>query len=212
MRETHVTFPCGLLKLEGIHYAAVGQGIRPAVVVCHPHPLNGGSMHNSVVEAVAAALSAVRINALLFNFRGVGGSDGSYGGGMEERKDVTAALDWLEKQRSTDGDKLGVCGYSFGGGVALPVACAEDRVEGVALISPYFEVLPDGLLRTCTKAKLFVTGTEDRVVAPEDVASYSTMAAEPKRAAFINGADHFWGGYEKEMADVVAEFFSGLFG
>jgi uncharacterized protein len=210
VKPVGVVFPCGELKLEGLYFDAGLKDAVPAVVVCHPHSLHGGSMDNNVTRAIAGSLTGAGINAFLFNFRGVGASGGRYGGGIEERKDVLAALDWLQVRQGVDASRLGLAGYSFGAGVAFPVACSEDRVRGVALVSPYFEVAPGSLFETCLKPKLFVTGTCDRIVSPEDVAGYIASALEPKKAVFINGPDHFWAGYESEMS-AVADFFNELF-
>jgi alpha/beta superfamily hydrolase len=77
MKKEYVTFPCGKLKLEGIFFEAGAGDPLPAVVVCHPHPLYGGSMNNNVTMAIAGALGELPLNALLFNFRGVGASGGN---------------------------------------------------------------------------------------------------------------------------------------
>ncbi|MCX6005190.1 MAG: alpha/beta hydrolase [Chloroflexi bacterium] len=211
MKQEHVTFPCGNLKLEGIFYKIEGKGKVPAAVICHPHPLYGGSMHNNVTYAIAAALASSSIAALLFNFRGVGGSEGEHGGGLAEQEDTGAALQWLQTQRAVDSEKLALAGYSFGAAVALPVACADKRVQGIALISPYFEKSHIALLKNCIKPKLIVSGSDDELVAADDVAGYYTEAAEPKEFKLIKGADHFWGGYEEEMAAAVARFLERLF-
>lgn len=211
VKKDQVAFPCGKLKLEGIYYGA-GAGVpSPAVVVCHPHPLYGGSMHNNVTYAIASALAAAKINALLFNFRGVGSSGGSYGGGIEETKDVEAALDWLQERKDVDQDKIGLAGYSFGAGVAFHVACSDGRVRAAALISPYFEYDPDDMLKSCIKPKLILGGSEDQVVPQDRLLEYGREACLPKQVEIVQGPDHFWGGYENAMSGIVADFFSGVF-
>ena len=209
MKPQQVTFPCGGLKLEGLYYGVETEKPVPAVVACHPHPLYGGSMHNNVTYAVADALVKSAIAALLFNFRGVGGSGGRHSGGTAEREDIKAALDWLQLQQNVDKERLGLAGYSFGGGVALPVACEDKRVKGAALISPYFESSPDSLLRDCRKPKLIMGGGSDDMVLASDIERYGREAAEPVKCEIVKGADHFWGGYERLMADKVAGFFKG---
>lgn len=152
MKPRSVMFPCGGIKLEGLFYGVEAQGPVPAVVVCHPHPLHGGSMHNNVTYAIADVLVGSGIAALLFNFRGVGRSQGSYGGGTAEQEDIGAAIDWLALGQGVDVGRAGLAGYSFGGGVALPVACADERVRCIALISPYFEISPIVLLKEIGRA------------------------------------------------------------
>lgn len=211
MKKEHIIFPCHNLKLEGIYHEAEPGGPGPAVVVCHPHPMYGGSMDNNVTTAIASALVKVPINALLFNFRGVGKSQGSYGEGIDEQDDVRAALDWLEKRAGVDKARLGLAGYSFGAGVVLPVGCDDGRVKGLALVSPFLRGAQDAVLRKCTKPKLIVGGSEDETIGTDYFLLYDREAAEPKQVQIVTGADHFWSGFEEEMADIVAGFFGGLF-
>ncbi len=207
MKPEHIIFPCGNLKLEGLFFQPDGGGDVPAVVVCHPHPLYGGTMHNNVTFAIADALVKKSVAALLFNFRGVGDSQGNFGGGEKEQEDVGAALDWLSDREGVERNRLGVAGYSFGAGVAFPAACPDARVKAVALVSPYFEKDPAHLMSACGKPKLLIAGSDDYMVPAETVAGYYKDAAEPKKLEIINGADHFWGGFEDEMAGLVAQFF-----
>ena len=211
MKPEHVTFQCGKLKLEGVFYGAESKEPLPAVVVCHPHPLYGGSMNNNVTHAIAGALAAVTVHAFLINFRGVGISDGSYGGGVHEQQDVVAALDWLKKRPDVNSAKLGLAGYSFGAGVVFPVACSDERVKAFALVSPYFEGAQESLLSGCSKPKLIMGGSEDQMISADIVLLYGRKAAEPKQVEIIKGPDHFWNGYEDKMAETVAGFFDGLF-
>jgi alpha/beta superfamily hydrolase len=210
MKPHHITFPCGSLKLEGLYYGIEAREPVPAVVVCHPHPLYGGSMRNNVTYAIADALVKSGIAALLFNFRGVGRSQGSYGGGTAEQEDVKAALDWLGAGKGVDAGRLGLAGYSFGAGVAFPVGCRDALVRAMALVSPYFESSPNSLLRSCLKPKLILGGSEDDMVPAQDVETYGREAAEPKKCEIIKGPDHFWGGYERPMAEKVAGFFKDI--
>lgn len=208
MKKKQVTFPCGTLELEGIYFSVQSSSPVPAVVVCHPHPLYGGSMYNNVTFAIAEALVADGIAALLFNFRGVGGSSGAYCGGVGEQEDVRAALDYLQMLEDIDQQKLGLAGYSFGGGVVLPVACEDGRVAAFALISPYVEKAWCGVLGSCNKPKLVIGGTRDDIATPDMINMCAGMATGPNRIEMIDGADHFWTGYESRMAQIVADFFS----
>jgi hypothetical protein len=164
-------------------------------------------MHNNVTYAIADALVESGIAALLFNFRGVGGSEGRHSGGIAEQEDIKSALNWLQGQENVDEARLGLAGYSFGGGVVLPVACMDERVRCFALVSPYFESPAGALLKGCSKPKLIIGGGSDDIVLPSDVERYGREAAEAKTCEIIKGADHFWGGYEGQMADRVAGFF-----
>jgi alpha/beta superfamily hydrolase len=206
-----VSFPCGELTLRGLCYFPDGDGVFPAVVLCHPHPLYGGSMDNNVIMAASSALVERSVIAFMFNFRGVGGSQGSYGDGIAEQEDVKAAISWLVLQPAVDINRLGLLGYSFGAAVALPVACKDDRVKVVALVS-----LPPGpsqlsQLKGCTKPKLIICGTDDFVLPLDQAKLMNQEAAEPKQFELISGADHFWAGYEAVLSEKVAAFFEDKF-
>lgn len=208
LRQNAVSFPCGELTLEGLCYLPDSDGVFPAAVLCHPHPLYGGSMDNNVILAVSSALVERSKIAFAFNFRGVGSSQGRYGDGIAELEDAKAAISWLVSQPAVDGKRLGLLGYSFGAAVALPVACYDERVKAVALIS-----LPPGRshlsqLKGCTKPKLMVCGTDDFVVSLDQAKLMNQEAAEPKQFELISGADHFWLGYETELVGKVAAFFN----
>lgn len=209
MRQSAISFPCGELTLEGVCYLPSGDGAFPALVLCHPHPLYGGSMDNNVVRTVGAALVDNSMIAFMFNFRGVGRSQGSFGRGVTEQNDVTAALTWLASQPEVDVDKLGLVGYSFGAAVALPVGCSDERVKGMALISPPIEPAQVPWLKECTKPKLIVCGSQDFVVPAKGVEQVMQGAAEPKQFELVDGADHSWWGYEPELAGKVVDFLHG---
>ena len=143
----------------------------------------------------------------MFNFRGVGGSQGNFGGGIAEQEDAASAISWVTSQPESDGNRVGLFGYSFGAAVALPVACADARVKAVALVS-----MPPGpaqmsLLKKCAKPKLIISGTDDAVVPLEQARLMHREAAEPKQFELISGADHVWWGHENTLAEKVAAFF-----
>lgn len=164
-------------------------------------------MDNNVIMAVSSALVGRSTIAFAFNFRGVGGSQGSYGDGIAEQEDAKAAISWLVSQPMVDGNRLGLIGYSFGAAVALPVACIDARVKAVALISLPFGQPQVSQLKGCAKLKLMVCGTDDFVVSLDQARLMDQEAAEPKRFELISGADHFWSGYETVLGEKVAAFF-----
>lgn len=196
------------MELEGLCYLPDGSGTFPGVVLCHPHPLYGGSMDNNVTMAIASALLGRGIIAFMFNFRGVGRSQGSFGNGIGEQQDVEAALGWLSAHLQADPNKLGVMGYSFGAAVALPVACADERAKAMALVSLPAEMAQIDEIRQCRKPKLFVFGGRDSFIPQGRAEEMYEAAAEPKQFHLVPSADHFWWGFEEELAGKVAEFFS----
>ena len=208
MIQKPVLFPCGELWLSGYCYYPEVDGTLPGVVVCHPHPLYGGSMGNSVIRELGTAVSNHNIIALMFNFRGVGKSTGKFSDGIGEQDDVIATLDWLAVQPQIDIRRLGLCGYSFGGRVAASVACKDERVKSMALISPAFSGTCSEDLQRCIKSKFFITGEDDDVILPELVKFVYDTANQPKQFKLIPRVDHFWGGFEKTLASEVANFFN----
>jgi uncharacterized protein len=164
-------------------------------------------MDNNVILSVSLALIKKSVIAFMFNFRGVGGSQGSFGGGIAEQEDAAAALSWIISQPEADGNRVGLSGYSFGAAVALPVACADDRVKALALISIPHGAKQISQLKSCTKPKLLIFGTNDFVVPLEQAQLMIREAAEPKQSEVISEADHLWLGYESVVAEKVAGFF-----
>jgi alpha/beta superfamily hydrolase len=212
MKTKNVFFPCGKLQLEGVCYYPDGNEKFPGVVLCHPHPQYGGSMNNNVIMALATALLPKGIIAFMFNFRGVGKSQGSFNNGIGEQEDVKAAVDWLTSQPEVDNDSIGVAGYSFGASVALPEACHDARVRALALISPALIDEPKmAQLNDYPVPKLIISGDADEFVPTKQLDLMKQKAAEPKQFELIPSVNHFWHGYETIMADKVAVFFSLLF-
>jgi alpha/beta superfamily hydrolase len=128
MKETRVTFPSRELLLEGILGMPAGAGPFPAVIVCHPHPLYGGTMDNNVVCAITERVTQESFASFRFNFRGVGGSRGEFDEGIGEQADVEAAVSFVGKLEDVDQQRVGLAGYSAGAGFALPVGSDDARV------------------------------------------------------------------------------------
>jgi len=206
--ERHVTFNSGQLKLEGVLTLPDGGGPFPGVVVCHPHPLYGGSMDNNVVYAICRVLSERSMASFRFNFRGAGRSQGHFSDGVEEKDDIIAALDYLTSVKGIEPDRMGLAGYSFGAGVCLLVASKDGRVQALALVSPLPSPTNFDQIKGYAKPKLFVCGSADVYAAPEEVGPLVEALPEPKDFEVVTGADHFWLGCEGPMATKVGIFLS----
>ena len=205
MIETRVKFPCGDLILEGVTTVPESKSPFAGVVVCHPHPLYGGAMDNNVVVPVCQALAQASIASLRFNFRGVGASHGNFSDGVGEREDVVAAISYMSTLDAIDKDRIGLCGYSFGGAVSLEVAPADERVKALALISPAISTyIP---LKQYTKPKLIICGAADQFVGIISLQRLAEELPPPNDFELVSGADHFWGGYEDKVAARIAAFF-----
>ena len=176
-----------------------------AALVCHPHPVYGGTMHNKVVFHAAKALNAFGFPVLRFNFRGAGLSQGEHDHGQGELDDVRTGLDWLDREFHLP---LIFAGFSFGAAVGLRAACPDDRVR--ALIALGTPVDPGGersydleFLRTCRKPKLFISGSRDQFGPRPKLAELVSRVPSPKTLVIIEGADHFFEGKLREMRTAI---------
>jgi alpha/beta superfamily hydrolase len=171
-------------------------GAAYAALVCHPHPLHGGTMHNKVVYHAMKALSSFGFPALRFNFRGAGLSEGTHDHGQGEVEDVRAALDWLNSQYHL---AIIFCGFSFGAATGLRAACADSRVAGiVSLGTPVAaedRVYGYKFLENCSQPKLFISGSHDQFGSKANLKQLFAIPPEPKQLVLIEGADHFFQGH-----------------
>ncbi len=206
MISEKVSFKCNDIFLEGELLLPREKSQHPCVIVCHPHPIYGGDMMNNVVTAICEELNNNSIAAFRFNFRGVGNSQGSFGGGIDEQEDVKAALDYVLSQSIIDDKRVGLAGYSFGGGVTLPVAIQNEQIKILVLISPALDYSGWEQLVEYNNQKYVVFGDADTVVPLEGFKRYMKIS-EPGQYRLISGADHFWWSYEEELARQVVNFF-----
>src|ERR1700687_4892994 len=211
----HRTFflpgPAG--RLEALLWAVPERedGARPplAAVVCHPHPLFGGTMHNKVVYQTAKTLHRFGLPVLRFNFRGTGLSEGTHDEGRGEEEDVSAALDFLATEYP--GAPLLLAGFSFGSWVGLRAGCKDSRVInliGLGLPVGNLASREFSYLEACDKSKLLVSGQLDAYGPPEKlkamVEKFSPHAKEQTSIAIISGADHFFAGHLPELDRAIA--------
>lgn len=203
--ETRKTgFRSGSLNLEGLLTVPGHPDGGVPLVICHPHPLFGGTMKNYVLAALARAAGNAGITCLRFNFRGVGASEGSYGEGLAEMGDVTAALDHLCDHLQTS--VIDLAGYSFGARVGLLVGATDPRVRKLVGIAPPVTMMDMGEGAKCPKPKLMVRGTRDEVCLEADFKRWYGALPEPKNEVIIEGADHFYQGMEEEIALKILRF------
>lgn len=208
MKETGVSFPSGGLVLEGILAIPEGAGSLPAVIVCHPHPLYGGSMDNNVVCNLSKTLTQASLASFKFNFRGVGGSQGEFGQGIGEREDVEAAISFISMVKGVDSKRIGLAGYSAGAGFALPVGFNDARIRALAAVSPPLPMFDFDFLKSCPKPKLLISGSRDDLIPTDQFLEFCQNLPEPKECESIEGADHFWWGYESSLSAKVTAFFT----
>lgn len=207
IRSFFLEGPAG--RLEALLNAGAADATH-AAVVCHPHPLFGGTLHNKVVFHAMKALNSFGFPVLRFNFRGAGLSQGEHDEGDGEVDDVRAALDWLDREFHLP---LVLAGFSFGSAVGLRAACPDARVR--ALIGVGTPVVPVAeateepriytyeFLRECTKPKLFISGARDQFGPRAKLEELAANAADPKKLVIIEGADHFFEGRLRELREAI---------
>ncbi len=176
-----------------------------AVLLCHPHPLYGGTLHNKVVYHAMKALTALGLPVLRFNFRGAGASAGTHDNGRGEQDDVRAGLDWLHAEW---GLPMLAAGFSFGAHMALRAGCPDPRVRAIASLGTPIRAADRAysydFLFSCAKPKLFLSGSLDPF-GPETVLREALAhAPEPKCIAFVPEAEHFFQGHLPAMQEVLS--------
>ena len=192
---------------DGLLEAGPSAGVRAAVVLAHPHPRYGGTMHTRVVYQSAKALTRIGCAVLRFNFRGIGRSVGSFDEGLGEQDDFRAALDFVLARYP--GAPLWAAGMSFGAWIALASGAADSRVStliGIATPAARFDF---SLVASSGKAKYFIHGERDEVCPLKDLREFYARAAEPKELVVIDGADHVFDGQAGEVADAIEDLLGG---
>jgi alpha/beta superfamily hydrolase len=201
-RTLTIPGPAGTLEALLDEPASVSAPDAVAVV-CHPHPLHGGTMTNKVVYSLARAFNEVGAVAVRFNYRGVGKSTGSYDDGNGETDDALAVLDWAAQR--WPGAKLWLGGFSFGGSVAIRAAAARDVTRLVAVAPAIRRISVDtGSLPQCPW--LIVQGDQDELVDPNDIQQWAEALPESPRLELLNGVTHFFHGRLNELRQVVVRW------
>ena len=188
-------------RLEALLWTTPAPDPPLSAVVCHPHPLFGGTLHNKVVFQAAKTLQRRGVPVLRFNFRGAGMSEGEHDRGRGEASDVRAALNFLAKD--FPGGPILLAGFSFGAWVGLRVGCEDARVAEVIGLGLPVNDSDLSYLFDCAKPKLFIQGSRDQFGAREKVEALFAEMQEPKRLVFIEGADHFFTGKLTGMAGAL---------
>jgi len=181
---------------------------RAAAVVCHPHPIHGGTMHTKAVYRAAQALNEAGMVALRFNFRGVGASTGSYDQGHGEQDDARAALNWLEERHPSLPLLLG--GFSFGSRVGLTVGLDDDRVVGLLGLGLPVEMedYDFRFLAETEKPILVVQGENDEFGAGETVAEALAPLGSHITLVRVPGADHYFTDRLDELREAVRGYYA----
>jgi uncharacterized protein len=192
-------------RLEAILWSPT-SGKKPplAALVCHPHPLFGGTMHNKVVYQAAKSVDQFGLPVLRFNFRGAGMSAGAFDQGQGELGDVRAALDFLTD--AFPGLPVLLAGFSFGSWVGLRVGCEDSRVAELIGIGVPVNDSDFSYLSACKKPKLFVQGSKDQFCALDKVKTLVASLPGDNRLIIVDDADHFLTGKLDQLGHAITDW------
>jgi alpha/beta superfamily hydrolase len=180
----------------------------PVALVCHPHPLHGGTMNNKVTYAMYQTFVKAGFSTLRFNYRGVGESQGEWAEGEGELADASSALDFLQAHNTT-ASGLWITGFSFGAWVAMQLLMRRPETDRFLVVAPPANMFSFDFLAPCPCSGLILQGDEDKVV-PKPLVDDMVSKLRLQRGITIdyramNGADHFF----KEQLDVLEKTISG---
>jgi len=204
LRSVDLNGPAG--RLEALLNEGA-PGVPFAALVCHPHPLGGGTLHNKVVYHAMKALNdpqwGLGFPVLRFNFRGTGLSHGAHHG-EDEAGDVLAALAWLENEYKLP---LVAVGFSFGAAMTIQACCTHLQAPPSvrALVALGLPTQAEGRhysyssLAHCNLPKLFLSGDQDQFAPALQLRQVAASAADPKQLVLLPGADHFFTGHLATM-------------
>ena len=193
LRPVVLAGPAG--PLEALLQEHEGHAHHHIAVICHPHPLHGGSLNNKVVHRVASVLHGLGATVLRFNFRGVGASVGRFDGGAGELEDAGAALEWMRERHPHA--RAWLAGFSFGAWIAARLAGSDSSLERLILVAPPVSTEDFSSMRTSRVPKLVFQGTRDELCPMEAIAAEFPGWADPKALIEIDGATHF---FDKQLA------------
>lgn len=215
IRSLFLEGPAG--RLEALLNAGTPNATH-AALICHPHPLFGGTLHNKVVFHSMKALNSFGFPALRFNFRGAGLSHGQHDQGQGEVEDVRTAVNWLDAEFHLP---IIFAGFSFGAAVGLRAAAPDERVKVlIGVGTPVGPVAADtevhrtytfDFLRNCTKPKLFISGARDPFGPRAKLEELVASIPEPKNLVIIEGADHFFEGRLRELRQAIEKWIRETF-
>lgn len=176
---------------------------RAAVVLAHPHPLYGGTMHTKALYQAAKAFCRLGCAVLRFNFRGVGTSEGTFDNGLGEVEDFWAALEFMTARYP--GTEVWAGGVSFGSWVGTTAGANDDRVTRLVALAPPVSLYDFGAVARSHKPKFFINGELDEVCPVKALREFYAHAEEPKELVVIEGANHLFDGHINEVTEVLED-------
>jgi alpha/beta superfamily hydrolase len=199
IQSANIPGPAGML--EALLEEPDDRAPQMAALVCHPHPLYGGTMHNKVVYRLARGLRRMGAVVLRFNFRGVGRSEGEHGNLIGEIEDAAAALEFL-RERYPD-LPFALSGFSFGSRVITRLGCTLPEAGFLMAVGFPTRMGEAEYLDTCKVHKIFLQSTHDEFAPKVAFEDLYARVAEPKRVVWIEAADHFFAGSLDRLEEEV---------
>jgi alpha/beta superfamily hydrolase len=206
-RSLFIDGPAG--RLEAIFESPADAEASAAVVVCHPHPQHGGTMHNKVAHTLARTFVRLGFAALRFNFRGTEKSDGQFDEGIGEMDDALAAIEWM--QQAQQGKPLWLAGFSFGAAISVRAALESD-VSGLVSVAPAISRFAAGMTRQPQCPWLVVQGDEDELVDIEETIAWFNSLGPGPELLIMEGAEHFFHGRLIDLREAVSGFVNEVAG
>jgi len=190
-------------QLEAVFETPSDLKLAGTVVVCHPHPQHGGTMHNKVAHTLARAFVRMGFAALRFNFRGTEKSDGRFNNGVGELDDALAAIAWMRAKQP--GVPFWLAGFSFGAAIAVRAA-VEESVDGLISVAPAVSRFASGLPSQPECPWLIVQGDEDELVGVDETIEWVNSLSPGPELLILSGAEHFFHGRLIDLRKAVTEF------
>jgi len=179
------------------------QASVASVVVCHPHPQHGGTMHNKVTHTLARTFVRMGYAALRFNFRGTHASEGQYDEGEGELDDALAAIAWMRARYPKI--PIWVAGFSFGAAIAVKAAVAAE-LDGLISVAPAITRFASGLDSQPLCPWLIIQGDKDELVDVEDTVAWVDGLEPGPELLIIQGGEHFFHGRLTDLREAVTQF------
>ena len=190
-------------QLEAVYEFPAAADVAGAVVICHPHPQHGGTLHNKVVHTLARAFLRMEFAVLRFNFRGTEKSEGHFDEGVGELDDALAAIAWMRTKRPDS--ELWLAGFSFGAAIAVRAAAQTD-VGGLISVAPAVSRFASGLATQPLCPWLIVQGDEDELVGIDETIDWVNSLQPGPELLILPGAEHFFHGRLNDLRQAVIDF------
>ena len=195
--------PAGGVNEDGLVERGLSDGLRAAVVIAHPHPQYGGTMHTKAVFQAAKAFRRIGCAVLRFNFRGIGTSEGSWDEGRGEMDDFRAGLAFMRDRYPNA--PVWAAGMSFGAWIGMSVGASDPGVSTILGIAPPLSRYDFEPVRTSDKPKFFIQGEFDELCPLKEMQEFYAKAADPKELIVIDSADHLFDGKVLEVGDAIED-------